>query len=135
LSFALARQRRLLARHFMDTVRVATATGGTDAFDRCCRAGVYTGSASLRPPDPPRRVAGGSLALQTRDAALYLLLDGVRGEHSPGAVADRRTTAAASPLRHRLWPGSHFAFLRAGPICSTGIDRAKEPAAHCHSTE
>ena len=122
-------------RHELHAVRVSTAHCGTDAFDSCCRASVQPGTASLRPLKPARRVAGGSLATQTRDAALYLLLDGVRGEHSPDAVADQRTTAAASPLRHRLWPGSHFAFLRAGRICSTGMDRAKEPAPHSSRTE
>ena len=50
-------------------------------------------------------------------------------------LPDQRTTAAASPLRHRLWPGSHFAFLRAGQIGSTGMGRAKEPAHHSSRTE
>src|SRR6266567_2428309 len=72
---------------------------------------------------------------QTRDDHLYLLLDGVRGEHSPGAGPSQRTTAAASPLRHRLWPGSHFAVRRAGRIGSTGMGRAKEPAHHSSRTE
>src|SRR2546429_7133815 len=119
----------------MHAVRVSAAHGGTDAFDSCCRAGLWSGAASLRSLQPARWGTSGPLAAKTRDDHLYARPFAVRGEHSPDAAPSQRTTAVASALQHCLEPGNDLALLPDGRAGGARVGRATESAHHGSGTE